>query len=65
MADTYTPGTAVGLGTDNANIAAEINKTVPRTEADTNLCRAIGGVFLAKAAKIELHPGFAKVKSAA
>jgi hypothetical protein len=64
MADAYSPGTAIGLGTDNANIAAEIDKTVLRTEADTNFCRAIGCVFLAKAAKIELHACFAEVKSA-
>jgi hypothetical protein len=65
VADTYAAGTAVGLGTDSANIAVEIEKTVPRTEADTYLCRAVGGVFLARAAEIELRPRFAKVKSAA
>ena len=64
MADAYAPRTAVGLGTKNANIATKINRTVSRAGAYTNLCRAIG-VFLAKAAKIELHARFAKVKSVA
>jgi hypothetical protein len=55
--DAYTPGIAVGLGADNANIAGEINKTVPRTEADTSLCRGSAAYSL-------LRPDAAEIAAA-
>ena len=49
------PGPTVGVGTDQTNIAPEINQAVMNAPLQTALRRAVCGVFLTKAAKVQLH----------
>jgi hypothetical protein len=62
MTDANFPGKVVGLWTNDADIAPEIDEAVSRAKADTNLCGTISCVFLAEAAKIDLHTRASKVK---
>ena len=56
VADAHAPRRAVGLRSDDAHVAAEVHKPVPDAVFRADRRGAIGGVFLADAAEIELHP---------
>src|SRR5487761_2334538 len=64
MADADSPGLAVGLRANDANIATQIDQAVTHAKVGADLCGSTGRIFLAQAAKIQLHAGSAKVKLA-
>src|SRR5215204_3880364 len=57
------PGAAVRMRTDRSDIAAEIDQSVPSAKADDHCGCTIRCVFLADAAKVDLHTGMRQVKA--
>src|ERR1019366_8288999 len=57
MANADPPGLTVGLRTDHADVTAEIDEAMPRSQIAIDLRGTIGRVFLAEAAEVELHAG--------
>ena len=55
VADAHAPRRAVGLRSDDAHVAAEVHEPVRDAVFRADRRGAIGGVFLADAAEIELH----------
>lgn len=60
IADTDPPWLAVGLRADHADVAAKIDEAVPRLHLVADFRRAIGRIFLAEPAEVELHAGLRK-----
>jgi hypothetical protein len=52
MTDANSPGKAVGLRADNADITAEIDEAVPCAKVGADFRCPLGCVFFAEAAKI-------------
>src|SRR5271169_104968 len=64
IADPNSPGKAIGLRTNHADITTEIDEAVTRAELKTDLRGSIGCIFLPEATKIELHARLAEMKLA-
>ena len=64
MADADGPGAGVGFGADADQVAPEVDEGVLHAVLAQNGGGAVGGVFLADAAQVDLHAGSGQVHAA-